>query len=207
MGTQWSERQLEDWLVNDPTMILDAALGRGHDRSKVRLLGRQVRCRTGIMDLLISHDATLFIVELKAVKATEETIGQVTRYRENILHTIGSGIIKYATDDQCERFAYTDGPDSKDVMCIIIAPSFTPQAVNTCAFIGFPIQVSTDSYGNFYLDPADFSLSSRDENENLDSILKDFYLDYLRITEARLARIAEYKLNEVWGSEGTGDHG
>lgn len=196
---EWLEKELEDWLMTDPVVILDAIFGPGHERSKCRLIGRQVRCAVGVMDLLISYGMMLYIVELKAVKATEEAVGQITRYRENLLDVIVAGVLKQVTDEQCNRFAYVDGPSDQNVHCIVIAPSFTPQAILTCAQMGHILEVSVDNDGQFHLSIPSIKLPEREANSRLDDMLKDYYIDFLAGKEAYLDHIDDLRFREIVG--------
>jgi WD40 repeat protein len=70
-GYEGSERQLEDVIEKDPSLI-----GFGY-----RLLGRQVEAGDGRIDLLLeSPDGAIVVGELKKEKADDTTAGQILRY-------------------------------------------------------------------------------------------------------------------------------
>lgn len=88
MGNEWLERELEDCLVDDPYILFTGYYEGDRENKEVGLLGRQIKCRYGIIDLLFYSCLrstsipvyTVTLVELKAVQANHRTVEQVMRY-------------------------------------------------------------------------------------------------------------------------------
>lgn len=93
----WSEKELEDWLSNPDNLerflfLTDDGISSWH--GCFEMLGRQVSCVTGRIDLLYMFDATrkpgyiaptkpkLMILELKARELQAGDIAQVLKYRK-----------------------------------------------------------------------------------------------------------------------------
>lgn len=177
MTRKWLEKELEDAIADDPTILLDAAYGEYvHDRNYCRLLGRQVPCGTGIIDLLFTYGKQLYIVELKAVKATDATVGQTIRYKEAVKSATDDALFKYAAIPQklrIPRSLYLSGLDPE---CIIVAPTFTTEAINTMSLIGQAVIARKDEEGAFRLSPAERHHFDDKADQSLVSLLKGYAL-------------------------------
>ena len=148
----FTEKQLEDWLVDN----WDAEHGKAlfpyypSIRKGVELIGRQVHCQHGIIDLLAFTERSFIIVELKAVIADEKVVEQVIRYQRSIEEaalatefdvSLGMGL------------GYPSG-EATDTTSVVIAPGFTRKALKTLGLIGMPVIASFDGC-NFSFSMAD----------------------------------------------------
>lgn len=92
MMLKWKEKELEDFIEANPLVLFPIYFEGSHEHLEVVVLGRQIRCRYGIIDLLIGsywrhQDIPMFtvtVVELKAVTANQRTVEQVLRYMSAI---------------------------------------------------------------------------------------------------------------------------
>jgi hypothetical protein len=117
--SEWKEKELEDYVVDH----LDDVFSLITENPHVTLLGRQVRCRYGIIDILAFQGSTLFVIELKAVKADDNTAGQLQRYRHAIDRV---GLPEHFTLELLDTFPILcDFP----ISLVVIAPAFTDKAV------------------------------------------------------------------------------
>jgi Holliday junction resolvase-like predicted endonuclease len=74
----FTEKQLEDWLVDNWQQASKRALFPYLPPSyDIELIGRQVFCSVGIIDLLAFTGRTFLVIELKAVTADEKAVEQV----------------------------------------------------------------------------------------------------------------------------------
>lgn len=125
MTREWYESELEDWVWGNLESIAEQCLipdlfSYAYTHPILRL-GRQVRCQTGIIDILASCFTGVFAIELKATKAGTKELGQVTRYAENIEKALcGPSISKVLPN--CGDYYYLHS----DVIVykVLIAPSF-----------------------------------------------------------------------------------
>lgn len=94
---QFSERKLEDWMIENPKAFSEVG--------EFRWLGRQVKVASGIIDLLglSKWDADdgaivhLHVIELKSCDAKSEHVAQVCRYAADIENTLPVyGSIQYS---------------------------------------------------------------------------------------------------------------
>lgn len=145
MGMEWQEKELEDYVASNPPELIGLL-----SCSTLELMGRQVKCHTGIIDLMFASGLGLYIVEVKAVCADEKAVGQVVRYVE---------AIKMATEKTFWK--YVPSPEDKAHLIdeifppvpVIIAPSFTQAAVDAIAPTGWPIEARREG-GGFTLHPS-----------------------------------------------------
>lgn len=121
--TDWAERDLEDCIE----AYAEDVFGQG-----AVVYGRQVKCRAGIIDLIIGLHTELYIVELKAKKATIKDVGQVCRYAEIVR--------QYSYHSRPDIMTAIEGPygvigDLADMMQIepvLVAPSFDDNVLAMC---------------------------------------------------------------------------
>lgn len=84
MANEWREKELEDYIVANPQAIGQHLHMVSVNKAELVYLGRQVKCEVGIIDLLFHANWTIYVVELKAVRATAKELGQVLRYADYI---------------------------------------------------------------------------------------------------------------------------
>lgn len=84
MANEWAERELEDFIVANPHAIGQHLHMVDTNKAELVYLGRQIKCTVGIIDLLFHASWTIYVVELKAVRATAKELGQVLRYANYI---------------------------------------------------------------------------------------------------------------------------
>lgn len=130
MANEWRERELEDYVVADIGRFL-GSLRVGGDISafEVGIIGRQVKCRYGVIDLLVYSTRidtpmpffTVSLLEFKSVQADKKTVEQVMRYMTAIEQI---GIYDAVPDD--DFFDYAHMVDSYIYFeSMIVAPSFS----------------------------------------------------------------------------------
>lgn len=88
MANEWLEKELEDYIWANPNVLGSTKWHWDWPILNLKPLGRQIKCSTGRIDLLFFDKSDLFVVELKAVKASSKDLGQVTRYSENITNVL-----------------------------------------------------------------------------------------------------------------------
>lgn len=130
MANEWLERELEDFIVANPNMIGQLTHETGVNKAPFVYLGRQIKCTVGIIDLLFHASRTIFVVELKAVRATAKDLGQALRYsnyiRENLYDFVHHGRPSHF-NALIHRFVYSD---LVSVTPILIAPSYDAMAAS-----------------------------------------------------------------------------
>lgn len=86
MANEWLERELEDYIVEHPRELCASAFQYFNEQATV--LGRQVRCQYGIIDVLIwlHSDTTsqVLVIECKAKHERGLAVEQVKRYQAAI---------------------------------------------------------------------------------------------------------------------------
>lgn len=127
MANQWLERELENWVVANPHEI-----GRGMHEVSVNkqpfvYLGRQIKCTVGIVDLLFHSSRTLFVVELKAVRATAKDLGQVLRYT-NYIEDYLFDFVSHPYPSQLNAMVYEFAKSMVEISPVLIAPDFDHMA-------------------------------------------------------------------------------
>jgi predicted outer membrane lipoprotein len=121
------EKVLEDYTCKYPDKLLKALQYWYSEGSKAWLLGKQIATTFGVIDALMVIDTDLFVVEFKAVQATQKDVGQLQRYRSAIRqcnpYRVLNGDALYALDlvRAVEKL--------HDVKLMLVAPSFTKQAL------------------------------------------------------------------------------
>lgn len=91
-----------------------------------RLLGAQVQCANGFIDILGVSGYRPVIVELKAELATEKVVGQVLRYRAAVQDTFERQVYDLVLPDhQDDRIIIEDTAPA----CVVIAPAYHDKAV------------------------------------------------------------------------------
>lgn len=114
----------------------------------VRLLGAQVPCATGRIDLLGALNYQPVIVELKAETASEKVSGQLQRYR---------AAVEAVFDDCFWEIAFArrvqDAVGQFQTSCIVIAPDFAPNAIDALSPFAWLLRVEPASAGQFRIAP------------------------------------------------------
>lgn len=162
MTNQWQESDLERFVLGDLTGLATVL-----SASNLELLGTQVKCKFGRIDMLCYEALTVYVVEFKAVRASESTVGQVIRYASAVRQV---NPYPYLPD---EDWAYRDNP--VHVTTVIVAPSFDK---NVLASVDHPIVATRNPDGEFVLEWADISVV-----EQVDLTLEDAMQPYLKNLE------------------------
>lgn len=78
----WKEVELEHYVAGDIAALADVMFTGGENH--LDLVGTQIPCMYGDIDMICTWRNTIFVIEFKAVKADESTVGQVCRYASAI---------------------------------------------------------------------------------------------------------------------------
>lgn len=181
---KFAERELEDYLWNNPDSLgklLHTSGINGHEFVK---LGRQVKCRSGIIDLLFYSFTTVYVVELKAVMADTSAMGQVNRYATQLCREIGITRIKPMGD-----VSYSDLYDfiKEDVSIetILVAPGFDDKVASaSSSTMHLVVADKTDSGFNLCMDGTYRRYTS---NADLIDALKPFCDNIARVAQQKKA--------------------
>jgi len=183
------EKELEDYIWQDPVRLSEVMIPRSKDAAPAELvrLGRQVRCGTGIIDLLFYSFTTVYVVELKSVKATTQSLGQLARYGLHIEQALshiesrrlglsGAPFIDYLT---C-RF------ENFRVQSVLIAPDFDEDvlAVNSEYFQTILASKQNDTYILSWATHGNFT-KTKNNDEALHIALMPYMENMLRLSEKR----------------------
>lgn len=159
MTTNWIEKDLEKYIAKNFSVLVNAMM-RGYASSEEFVfLGTQIPCEYGIIDMLFFRRETIFIVEFKSVMATEKTIGQASRYANAIKHAD-----IYSEMNRLDFEAY--GADVEILtQTIIIAPSFTPDAIKAADW-SFIAERETDGTFRLHHAPLPPRVTTNEKLEN-----------------------------------------
>jgi RecB family endonuclease NucS len=117
----------------------------------VKLLGSQVRCETGIIDVLGVISNRPLVIELKAVTTTAKVVEQVMRYRNAVQDVFANLCLDIGWSIEQARWLH--GEDG--VQCVVIAPEFTPVALRSLAEFGWSLVARLDENGEFIIREAE----------------------------------------------------
>ena len=112
----------------------------------VRVLGAQVPCAAGLIDVLAMIGDQLVIVELKAQPVTERTVGQVLRYKTAVEDIVTRQLWRAL---RCNKGRAPVVEPEVHAMCMVIGPSFDPNAETTLCELGWPLLAVSLGNGNF----------------------------------------------------------
>lgn len=165
----FTEKQLEDWMVanwhNGCSNMLFPYVA--NPERSIELVGRQVRCANGIIDLLAFVGRTFAIVELKATTVDERVIEQVIRYQR----AIEDASIDTEFDISLSAgWGYPSG-QATATFPVVIAPGFTARAIRTLSLIGQPVIASFDN-GAFMFSTPQYERATT--SNNLQSVIRPF---------------------------------
>ena len=151
MGKGVKEHRVEDYICDDTTRLLQGS----------HLIGRQLCCEYGIMDLLLWgwadgygnwYDAPhAHIAELKARTASERDCAQVLRYK----HAVSDAVTWWWTES---KWGFDGGEDGeavpREIECLLVAPGFSDRAKAVATETGI-VMVKIEEPGRFG-EPWDF---------------------------------------------------
>jgi hypothetical protein len=131
---EWLERELEDYIVAHPRELCATAFM--YFTEDVSVLGRQVRCQYGIIDVLLwVHSETVshvLVVECKAVHEKGLAVEQVTRYQSAIEF---AGIYDNLPSDAFPEYGTNNHGWAHHIEIVthpvLVAPSFDKKLVST----------------------------------------------------------------------------
>jgi hypothetical protein len=166
-----TERELEDYAVAHIDEVF--ACLYSPPKHPVTILGRQVPCRHGIIDLLAYLGRVLFVIEFKAVKADDKVAGQLERYKRAIAATSFSDAI---TVEMALTIVNNEIAET-----VVVAPSFTKEALRAV-----DICIISKRDGDKYT----FELAGYNSSRELDTVLAKALLPYhMNIVEQEKARV------------------
>jgi hypothetical protein len=168
-----NEKHLEDYAVahiNDVFACVDKEM-------RVTIIGQQVPCRHGIIDLLAYYRGQLLVIEFKAVQADDKVAGQLERYKRAIRFLT---LPEFITPEIMLRY-----PDLFENMIatVAIAPTFTTQAlrsVDHCI-------IASRSGNEYTFEKAPYTREPKGTNDRLKEVLRPFYRNLLD-TEMEISR-------------------
>ena len=187
MANEWREAELEEWVKDSPIRLMRLLLPHMGEHSTIRILGQQLPCATGIIDLLVWADYSVFVVEFKAVSARTRELGQVTRYADQVERVIENyylweqagvsgeavrSFIDFLGDPLCPVL----------VVPVLVAPSFAPN-INSLTK-KFCLVQATKAGEGFELKSHGRTLGP-DENEALFKAMNPFLAHIQAIAEQR----------------------
>lgn len=166
MGNQWLERELEDYAKTNINALAQMLVP---DTDGFDMIGVQIPCLLGRIDMLCTWRMSLFVIEFKAVKATEKELGQTLRYSsllQNLIdpyqHIAGENFFPIAN-----RIDYR-------VIPVIVAPDFDKTLfVSNCTLV----QAAKTGDGVFALNRAQFPFGLKDferKNTQLQSLIAPY---------------------------------
>jgi len=134
MANEWLEKELEDYIVDNPLAFGTVALI--YPRYEVSVLGRQVRCQHGIIDVLLwarnDTESYVLVVECKAKHEKGLAVEQVSRYRDAIVNAgIYAGTPPDAWPTRDGQYRGWAQYIELNVAPVIVAPSFDSKLVAT----------------------------------------------------------------------------
>lgn len=160
MANKFKEKALEQWAVdNFDEFSMSFKYGK---HSAVELIGTQISCPVGIIDMLAADERAIFVIEFKAVRATEEHVGQLMRYvgciREAVCGEFYNRLKRHWSPIHSETF----------VTPVLVAPSFEKKAMLGCCDL---VQASFDGM-DFVCETARCGLSSHIGLSEFDELQK-----------------------------------
>lgn len=161
----WKESELENFACENIHVLGSALTMKG----ELNLIGTQIDCVFGRIDMLCWHGRNLFVVEFKAVHAGEKEFGQVSRYC-SVLDRVVSPY-KHMT----EHFDVAASSVSFSIVPVIVAPSFDEKLFSTNSLLVKAEKVG-DSDFKLSRRTAEYGASGKFERKNrkLSSLISDF---------------------------------
>lgn len=125
---KWNERELETYTYRHIGKLAEAMYGIPETELHYSLLGSQIETSAGIIDCLFMVEGLLYIVEFKAVIASEKAIGQLQRYRAAIERQTFFGVLE---EQDVSAFVYglVLAELKPSIQLCLVAPEFTKEAV------------------------------------------------------------------------------
>lgn len=114
---EWPEKELEEFTKNNMASLWNAMSG---SPAEIDLIGTQITCALGRIDMLFTTGINIFPVEFKAVKATEKDLGQVLRY----VSMIEKVIDPYSRIQLDDNYLNIANKVFFKVQPVIVAPAF-----------------------------------------------------------------------------------
>lgn len=175
----WNEKQLEDYAVENWDQVFNCVdPGR-----KSTVIGRQIPCRHGIIDLLAYRGEALYIVEFKAVKADDTVAGQLQRYRRAVEGLFYPDAVTLGMIAALEAGRITQ--------TIVVAPSFTKRAMYGVDFCirAFPvIDIEGKESAGFGFEPAHYCGTTKNTDAQLQEALTPYFRSVLQTEQTKLSR-------------------
>lgn len=176
----WDEKVLEDYAVENWQDIFRCVSSIGGVEHECTVIGRQIPCRHGIIDLLAYSRYSLFVVEFKSVLADDKVVGQLQRYKRAIENL---PLPKFVTLDMIPVVE-----SLRVVQTIVVAPSFTKRALWGADFC---IEAKRFVDGHFEFRPAEYQSGNRRADEQLRDSLTPYFANLLAIESEHIKRNSE----------------
>lgn len=175
----WNEAELEQYIVDHvPEFVGSTGL-------TVRLLGRQIPCYYGIIDLLIQVGVSVWLVELKAVPANQKAVGQLQRYQKSILE-----VSPYQDLTPQEFDLYGPRIDTT-VHTVLVAPSITDDAV-----MGVDFAFIATKNGDEFEFTSTYIPYQRGANAILETVMRPYFVDVLAWHKQARMNMSDWYLND-----------
>ena len=119
----FTEKELEDYIWQDQSCLNDVLYYPVASPlcDAISKLGRQVRCETGIIDLVLQAHTVVYVVELKATRAGTKEIGQLSRYADYVSRALFN-ICPRNSNGEYAKYLYMR--DCIECHKVLIAPDF-----------------------------------------------------------------------------------
>jgi hypothetical protein len=143
MAKNWKESDLEQYTVNNLDKLKSCLFSSS--KIEMNLIGTQIKCTFGRIDMLAWAERSLMVIEFKAVHAGEKELGQVMRYSTLIESVID--VYQHMSD---VSFNFSSDVPYK-VYPVIVAPSFDKKiSASNCILIqATPIEMWDGIVFNF----------------------------------------------------------
>ncbi len=182
MSREWLERELEDYTKNNLKSLVDAMMVSGDG---FKLIGTQIPCVLGRIDMLCSRGSNLYVIEFKAIKASERELGQVLRYCSLLQELIDP--YKHITSNA--DFHEIARTSSFRVQPVLVAPRFEDVLfVSGCALIIAEKNGTNDFSFRSASAPFRYADIER-QNKDVQALLAPFEKDVIRIAADRIGKV------------------
>jgi hypothetical protein len=183
MNREWLEKSLEKYVLSNMDE-LSKAIYAGTPQ-KITLLGSQIKCRYGIMDILCHDQFNVYVVECKAVEADESVVGQAMRYCNSLEYVLNPyfHLPDALLESSAEHVNYHIGS-------IIIAPSFCKKLRGSNCIL---IQATHKGDGQFSLERYAPEMNGFDDTD-----LEEMLIPFAQmIADRAVADLRKRKLEEA----------
>jgi len=137
MAKNWKESDLEQYTVNNLDKLKSCLFSSS--KIEMNLIGTQIKCTFGRIDMLAWAERSLMVVEFKAVRAGEKELGQVMRYSTliesviDVYQHMSDVSFNFSSDVPYKVYPVIVAPSSSSII-LLVAPPALYEAVHllTC---------------------------------------------------------------------------